>query len=199
MNSEHMTEWLAVMFPLIWSPGPANVVATISGAKVGLRRSIPLFLGINTIYLTYSPIMGFGVGEVVVKVPLLLPLMKYVGGAFVVWLGVDMWRRAKERHKTVQLGYREGVLIQALNPKFLIVLVAMFTAFLVPTEPLMPQVITLSFSILVLNIFSQISWAGAGVFLGRTFTSDWAATLQDRGFAFLLVLVGLWIAFRQVS
>ena len=196
MNSEHMIEWLAVMFPLICSPGPANVVATISGAKVGLKGSIPLFLGINTIYLTYSPIMGFGVGEVLGKVPLLLPLMKYVGGAFVVWLGVDMWRRAKERHKTVRLGYREGVLIQALNPKFLIVLVAMFTAFLVPTEPLIPQVITLSFSILVLNIFSQISWAGAGVILGRTLTSERAATLQDRGFGFLLILVGLWIAFR---
>ena len=191
-----MTEWFAVMFPLIWSPGPANVVATISGAKVGLRRSIPLFLGIDTIYLTYSPIMGFGVGEVLVKIPLLLPILKYVGGAFVLWLGVDMWRRAKERHKTVQLGYREGLLIQALNPKFLIVLVAMFTAFLVPTEPLMPQVITLSFSILVLNIFSQISWAGAGIILGRTFTSERAATLQDQGFGFLLMMVGFWIAFR---
>ena len=191
-----MTEWLAVMFPLICSPGPANVVATISGAQVGLRRSIPLFLGINTIYLTYSPIMGFGVGEVFVEVPLLFPIMKYVGGAVIVWLGVDMWRRAKDRSQTVQLGYREGILIQALNPKFLIVLVAMYSAFLVPTEPLRPQVITLSFSILVLNIFSQISWAGAGIILGRTFTTERAAALQDRAFGFLLILVGLWVAFR---
>ena len=191
-----MTEWLAVMFPLICSPGPANVVATISGAQVGLRRSIPLFLGIDTIYVTYSPIMGFGVGGVLVKVPLLLPIMKYGGAAFVIWLGVEMWRQAKNRHKNVQLGYREGIVIQALNPKFLIVLVAMFTTFLVPTEPLMPQVLTLSLSILALNVFSQVSWAGAGIILGRTFTSERAAIWQDRGFASLLVLVGIWIALR---
>ena len=189
-----MTEWLAVMFPLICSPGPANVVATISGAKVGLRRSIPLFLGINTIYLTYSPIIGFGVGEVVEKVPSLFPIMKYVGGAVVVWLGVDMWRRAKDRTRTVRLGFREGILIQALNPKFLIVLVAMYTAFLMPAEPLTPQVVTLSLSILVLNIFSQISWAGAGVILGGTFLSERAATRQDRAFGFLLIVVGVWMA-----
>ena len=196
MNSVNMTEWLAVMFPLICSPGPANVVATISGAQVGLRRSIPLFLGINTIYVIYGPIMGIGVGEVLVEVPLLFPIMKYGGGAFVIWLGVDMWRRAKDRTKTVQLGFREGIFIQALNPKFLIVLVAMFSSFLVPTEPLMTQVITLSFSLLALNIFSQVSWAGAGIILGRTFTNERAATRQDRAFGFLLMLVGLWIAFR---
>ena len=196
MTGMSITEWLAVMFPLICSPGPANVVATISGARVGLRRSIPLFLGIDTIYLTYSPIIGLGIGEVLVKVPLLLPIMKFGGAAFVVWLGVEMWRRAKDRHKNVQLGYREGLVIQALNPKFLIVLVAMFTAFLVPTEPLMPQVLTLSFSLLALNVFSQVSWAGAGIILGRRFTSDRAAIWQDRGFASLLVLVGLWIAIR---
>ena len=196
MTGMSITEWLAVMFPLICSPGPANVVATISGARVGLRRSIPLFLGIDTIYLTYSPIIGLGIGEALVKVPLLLPIMKYGGAAFVVWLGVEMWRRAKDRHRNVQLGYREGLVIQALNPKFLIVLVAMFTAFLVPTEALMPQVLTLSFSILALNVFSQVSWAGAGIILGRTFTSERAALWQDRGFASLLVLVGLWIALR---
>jgi threonine/homoserine/homoserine lactone efflux protein len=31
--------WLGVMFPLVFSPGPANIVFAASGAKVGVKRS----------------------------------------------------------------------------------------------------------------------------------------------------------------
>lgn len=191
-----MMEWLLVTFPLVFSPGPANIVALLSGAQVGLKRSIPLFLGIDMVYLAYALLMGFGLGKLLAVYPSLIGIMKYGGAGCVVWFGISMWRRAKIRNKNFSLGFKEGIAIQALNPKFPIILLAMFSAFLIPSEPLVPQVLLLSLAILALNVFTQFCWGGAGGLIGRILTGDRFATFQDYVFGELLVLVGLWIAIR---
>jgi threonine/homoserine/homoserine lactone efflux protein len=42
------------MFPLIFSPGPANIVCTMAGIKQGVKKSIPLITGINVVSILYS-------------------------------------------------------------------------------------------------------------------------------------------------
>ena len=46
--------WLGVMFPLVFSPGPANIVFAASGAKVGIKRSIPLIAGVDSVFIIKS-------------------------------------------------------------------------------------------------------------------------------------------------
>jgi threonine/homoserine/homoserine lactone efflux protein len=191
-----MLEWFLIVFPLVFSPGPANIVALLSGAQVGLKRSIPLFLGIDTVYLAYAMLMGFGLGGLLTASPTLLGAMKYGGAACVVWFGIAMWRRAKTRNQDISLGFKEGIMFQALNPKFPLILLAMYSAFLIPGEPLVPQVFLLSFGILAMNIVTQFCWAGAGLLIGRFLTGERLAKFQDYVFGALLVIVGLWIAIR---
>jgi threonine/homoserine/homoserine lactone efflux protein len=111
-------------------------------------------------------------------------------------LGIAMWSRAKIRNKTFSLGFKEGIALQALNPKFPVILLTMFSTFLLPTEPLVPQVMSLSLAILALNIFTQFCWGGAGGLIGRVIISERSAKFQDYVFGGLLVVVGLWIAVR---
>jgi len=191
-----MIEWLAVMFPLVFSPGPANIVAAISGVQVGLRQSIPLFAGINIVYFLYSVLAGVGVGELLRTFPDLLLVMRYGGAAYIIWLGISMWRRSKSRNAASRFGLKDGIAIQALNPKFPIILISMYSIFLVAEERLLPQVLLLSISILTLNVFTQLVWGGTGALLGRSLTSERSALLQDRVFAVLLAAVGVWIALR---
>jgi threonine/homoserine/homoserine lactone efflux protein len=191
-----MIEWLLVTCPLVLSPGPANIVALLSGAQVGLKRSIPLFLGIDTIYLAYALVMGFGLGQLLAAHPTLLHVMRYGGAAFVVCFGIAMWWRAKIRNKNFALGFKDGIAIQALNPKFPITLLTMFSTFLVPTEPLVPQVVLLSLAILGTNVFTQFCWAGAGNLIGHSLIAERFAKFQDYLFGGALVAVGLWIAVR---
>lgn len=191
-----MTEWLAVMIPLVFSPGPINIIAALSGAKVGYRKSLPLFLGINIVYFSYAFAGGLGLGFLVHAFPASLSVMKYLGAIFVAYLGVTLFLRAKNRVVEVELGFWHGVAIHALNPKFPVVLVSMYSAFLVLEKPLIPQVLVLSGAILVLNIVAQATWCSAGIVLGRTLSSAKSAVLQDRVFGALLILVGIWIALR---
>lgn len=190
------TEWLAVMFPLVFSPGPANIVAGISGARVGIRKSIPLFMGINIIYISYSLIIGFGIGAILTSVPQVLIIIKYFGAAFVCWLGIKLWMRSKQRDETVHLGLKEGLIIQSMNPKFPIILLTMFSTFLNTEHSPFSQVVILTFSIFTLNVFTQFSWALMGHWIGKSLNSEKTNEIQDRFFAVLMVLVGIWIAVR---
>ncbi len=191
-----MIEWLLVMFPLVFSPGPANIIASISGARVGIKGSLPLFAGINVIYFSYSVIIGIGMGELLLMVPGLLIALRFIGAAFVIWLGVRMWLRSKNRDSAMHLGFREGLLIQSVNPKFPIILITMFSVFLVPGAGPAKQVLTLSVGILALNVFTQFTWALAGKLFSQKLGSDHAAETQDRFFSVLLILVGVWIGLR---
>ena len=171
-------------------------IAAISGAQVGLKKSLPLFAGIHVVYIVYALIVGFGMGLALQTFPELLTAMKLIGALFVIWLGISLWRRPKSRELKVRMGFKEGVVLHALNPKYPVVLLTMYSTFLIETDPILWQVLTLSFSICLLNVFTQLVWCSAGMFLGRSFTSDESGLVQDRVFSVLLVLVGLWIALR---
>ena len=65
MTIEYFIAWFGVVFPLIFSPGPANIVFALSGAKQGVRKSMPLLLGVDLVYILCSLIIGFGLGVMV--------------------------------------------------------------------------------------------------------------------------------------
>ncbi len=191
-----MIEWLAVMVPIVYSPGPINILAAASGARFGYRKSLPLFLGINFVYFSYAFAAGFGLGLIAQTYPIVLLVMKYLGALIIAYLGVTLIRRGKNRDTKVPLGFWQGAVIHALNPKFPAVLISMYSAFLVIEEPLFPQVLVLSSAILALQVVVQATWCFAGVALGRALTSESSAVIQDRVFGTLLILVGLWVAIR---
>jgi threonine/homoserine/homoserine lactone efflux protein len=47
------------MFPLVFSPGPANIVFAMSGIRQGVRGSIPLIIGVDLVFIIYSLLIGF--------------------------------------------------------------------------------------------------------------------------------------------
>lgn len=189
-------DWLTLMIPLVFSPGPINIIASISGAQTRFRKTVPFLISVNIVYVFYALITGFGVGELVATWPILLLLMQLGGGAFIVWQGISMWRRERGDDANESFGFREGFILQALNPKIIIVLITMFSAFLQLDKPLVSQVLILSLGALILNILNVVLYAVAGVALGSRLKSPELMRRQDQVFAILLVLVGIWIILR---
>lgn len=191
-----MIEWLAVMAPLVLSPGLANIVAAISGTQVGLRRSISLLVGMNVVYLSSSLMMGFGVSELLITYPILPLVMKYAGVLFIAWLGISIWCRSKTIMIKTYLGFKSGIVLQFLNPKFPIVLIVMYSTFLNPANHQQTQVFTLSPSLLALNIVALFLWTSTGVLAGNAFKTEQSRLIQDRIAAAMYVLVGFWIGMK---
>ncbi len=72
MNIQYFLLFFGLMFPLVFSPGPANIVFAMSGIKQGVRGSIPLIIGVDLVFIIYSLLIGFGLGEILQLYPSLI-------------------------------------------------------------------------------------------------------------------------------
>ncbi|MGH1366368.1 MAG: LysE family translocator [Calditrichia bacterium] len=188
--------WLTLMIPLVFSPGPINIISSISGAQVGFKKSIPFLISINIVYFAYGLITGLGVGQLLAAYPALMMLMQYGGGAFIAWQGITLCRRQRSAGTEQSFGFREGLILQALNPKIIIILITMYSAFLEMDRPLVQQVLLLTAGTIILNILNVTIYTVAGQLLGSRLSSPKMMRRQDQVFRILLIIVGLWIAFR---
>ena len=194
-----MLSWLSVMFPLVFSPGPTNVIVAMSGARYGLRGSLPLLIGINIVYLSYTLLLGLGAGTILDKYPQLLVAIQYAGSAFICYLAYRTWqseRAADDPRTHTAMKLIDGMLLQALNPKFPVILLIMFSTFLESGEALLPQVMTLSVAIVLLNVFTLVCWTLGGKIITRSFQSERSVQLQNNAFAVMLLVLAIWILLR---
>jgi len=65
MNLEFFILWLAVLFPLVYSPGPGNILCAVCGAANTFRGAVPFILGLDVVYTSYAVLMGLGLGAVI--------------------------------------------------------------------------------------------------------------------------------------
>ncbi len=192
--------WIVVMFPLVFSPGPANIVFAASGANVGFRRSMPLLIGIDLVFVIYSLLIGFGVGAVVQDNPGLMQGLQLAGSAYLLYLAYQFIRpQAGVNTGNAQrvLGFWDGVVIQLFNPKGLIMLLLMFSLFS-PSRALF-DVLMLCFWLFVLNVTTHMVWIAFGSQLLAKVSHKVSQKYQGILFALCLLAVSIWIGVDVIS
>jgi threonine/homoserine/homoserine lactone efflux protein len=77
-----------MMFAVVMSgtPGPNNMMLLASGVNFGFRRTIPHMLGISFGLMLLLLAVGFGLHEVFQRWPVIFTVIKYAGGAYLIWL-----------------------------------------------------------------------------------------------------------------
>ncbi|WP_070964409.1 LysE family translocator [Vibrio sonorensis] len=188
--------WLGVMFPLVFSPGPANIVFAASGAKVGVRKTLPLMAGIDLLFIIKSILIGFGLGEVIARFPLILPSLQLVGALYLIYLAYGFLQSGKSgtKNKTSTLGFKDGLIIQFLNGKGWVMVILMFSLF---TESAIEAFGSIGIWVLVvwlaaLNISMHLLWIRAGALLSNWLNRG-SAKRQGSIYAASLLAVALWL------
>lgn len=104
------------------SPGPVNVMATYAGAQFGWRKASIHVLGASVAYVLVVFICGVALGEMSQGIPLLVPVMRWVGSLYLLYLAVrillakDLGFNSNPQMAMKAL-FVQGSLIQLLNPK----------------------------------------------------------------------------------
>ena len=184
--------FLPFAFVAGFTPGPNNLLLAASGANFGVRRTIPHVLGIVSGFPLLVLAVGLGLGTVFQRHPEVHTALKFVGGAFLVYLA---WRIATAGHGTTGTARRrpmtfvEAVLFQWVNPKawiFAVTAVATYTT--VGGRASVEIAVILAISLLV-TIGSTVTWTGFGFWLSR-FLRESPRMLRvfNVGMALLLVL-----------
>lgn len=131
------------------SPGPDFAVVTknslFGSRKIGLFTALGVGAGI-LLHVTYSLL---GIGFIISQSILLFSIIKYLGAAYLLYLGITLLRtkhggtEIKEGDAPITatpfVSFREGFLTNALNPKATIFFVSIFTQVVGPETPLFVQ------------------------------------------------------------
>ncbi|HSI57607.1 MAG TPA: homoserine/homoserine lactone efflux protein [Ideonella sp.] len=133
------------------SPGPGAIAAMGAGLNHGFRRGHAIAFGLGLGVQTQLLVVGVGLGALLATSNLAFSAVKWLGVAYLVWLGVQQWRApakpivAQEAtgHAAAQATGRalflRGWTVNALNPKGTVFLLAVMPQFLDLAQPLLAQ------------------------------------------------------------
>ena len=104
--------------------------------------------------------------------------------------------RSKVANRAVSapLSFREGVVLQAFNGKFLLIPAVMFSLFYDPASNGTAQVVTLTIALAGLIFSANLLWLAGGKILASVVEEEWFARYQGKVFGSILVATAIWIA-----
>ncbi len=184
------------------SPGPAVLMAARTGLTEGFRTGAMLAVGIGAGAVFWASAAMFGLNILFAAAPALLWALKLGGGAYLIWMGVKLWRDAKTPFNTEDTralprspmsAFRLGLFTQLSNPKPAVMFSAIFLGTVPPATPIwvygaLLAVVMLNetvWNILVARIFSTSATRARYISL---------KTIIDRSFGGLLAVLGLRVA-----
>jgi threonine/homoserine/homoserine lactone efflux protein len=195
MDAESLAQWILIFGPLTISPGPANVLFAASGHSFGIRGSVPFWLGTNSICILQSLVIGLGLGYIISNHPVIIGLLKYFGIAILLYLAFRYIKLSVSKTDTIQpLSFRQGVVVELFNAKYLLIPTIMFTQFYAPASEGITRVLILTSMLALLTMTSNMAWIIGGRALTSLVAGKTAATTLGRIFAAMLCFTAIWLA-----
>jgi threonine/homoserine/homoserine lactone efflux protein len=152
------------------SPGGATTLATASGARFGLLRSLPLILGIACALMLIAALAALGLGELVSERPTLQLAVKLVGSGYLLWLAWLIARSGSPASRAEMgqpMGMPKAMLLLISNPKSWAMTVSAAATFapIADSPGWLAVLLGLSFGIAAWA--SLTLWCSLGVLLAR--------------------------------
>ena len=139
------------------APGPANLLIMSRGAS-SLRAAAVALLGLMTANLLLLGAAILGISSIVLASQPAFAAVKLIGAAYLLYLGVQLIRRAGKRHEVAPSTTRrllDGFLTGITNPKALIFNVAFLPQFLSDRAPAHVQLMGLGIIDLALVVVGE--------------------------------------------
>ncbi|WP_085310666.1 LysE family translocator [Planktotalea arctica] len=164
------------LFALFWvvfvtTPGPNAVNCISNGMRFGFLRSLWGVAAILTQASLFLLLSALGVTALIAASETAFIIAKYVGAAWLVWLGIKGLVNAGRPVPTLQPStgsiYRRALAIAVINPKSVAGYLAAFTQFVQPDVPTWDQMGVIVPTALFLTALSYCGFTALGAGLGR--------------------------------
>ncbi len=194
--------WLAFVLAAILiavSPGPGAALSMSAGLRHGQFGALPAIFGLQAALLIQLAIVGMGLGAVLAASATAFAVVKFAGAAYLVWLGVQKWRRAGSddvaQGKALRSGlFRQGLLVNLTNPKAIVFMAALTPQFIDPNRPQLPQFLIIALTMCVTDTIVMSGYALLASRLGAWLHDARARRAQDRFFGGLFIGAGALLA-----
>ncbi|MEC4724792.1 LysE family translocator [Shewanella sp. D64] len=197
---------LAVFLPTFFfvsiTPGMCMTLAMTLGMSIGIRRTLWMMVGelAGVALVAIAAVMG--VASIMLNYPQIFELLKWIGGIYLAYIGVQMWRAKGKMAKLDEQSSRisngtlisQGFITAIANPKSWAFMISLLPPFINVDRELAPQFIALLSIILFTEFISMIAYATGGkslkIFLSRGDNIKWLNRIAGS----LMIGVGVWLA-----
>jgi homoserine/homoserine lactone efflux protein len=146
------------------SPGPNGLLALTHGALHGRRKALYTIFGGALGFVAVIALSMFGIGALLQTSLAWLTAMKWVGGAYLVWLGIQVWRSPPiglhvPRSAPPRPGwwlFQQGALSALTNPKGLLFFAAFLPQFIDPARSLVAQFVIMAGTFALIEIATEL-------------------------------------------
>lgn len=192
--------FIAACMALAITPGPDMVFVVSRALAQGPRAGLVSSLGLAPGLAVHTLLAAFGVSVLLQTSALAYTALKLAGAAYLIWIGLQMWRQAPSLNIRAAGGatpmrrlFVQGTMSALLNPKLALFFLAFLPQF-VPAGSASPALDTMVLG-LVFTLFGVGIQATAGVIAGRLSDtlrrSEVALRRLFRGCGALMMLLGL--------
>lgn len=204
-NYTLLSLFIPTFFFVSITPGLCMTLALTMGMTLGLRKALWMMsgelLGVGAVAVAAV----LGVAALVVQYPDVFIYIKYLGGAYLAFIGLQMWmsrgRMALDLDgemptETNRLALAiQGFITAIANPKAWAFMIALLPPFIDINQAVMPQLVILVALILILEFICLMIYATGGKTLRKFLQNTGNVRLLNRIAGTLMIGVGGWLAF----
>ena len=193
--------FMIVAIVAVISPGPAILLSLSNSIRFGASKVLLSSFGNICGLLILSTAAIFGLGAILKTSTILFLIIKLIGAAYLIYLGVRQWRSQTNFFDGVEKGgdqtksnkrfFVEGFLIAMTNPKAILFFTALFPQFINTQQALVPQFLIMTFTFMSISFVALVTYG-----LLATKAKHWLSTGQrakwfNRTLGSLFVLIGV--------
>ncbi|MBN9030508.1 MAG: lysine transporter LysE [Rhizobiales bacterium 63-7] len=168
MSFEHWIAFVAASAVLLAIPGPTILLVISYALGHGRKSASATVAGVALGDFTAMTASMLGLGALLAASAALFTVLKWIGAAYLIYLGVKLWRApvaaptVAEEEAPVERPLRiflHTYVVTALNPKSIIFFVAFLPQFLDLARPLLPQMMIFETTFLILATLNAATYA----------------------------------------
>ncbi|KIQ36289.1 lysine transporter LysE [Variovorax paradoxus] len=174
MTLDTLPIYVVASLALAVIPGPTMLLALSNGIDGGMRRASWGIAGASLGSVTLIAVVALGLGSLLAASELLFNVIRVAGVAYLVWLGIKLWRSeatdlgaalaksAVEVRPHGRVALVRSLLVALSNPKTVLFFAAFLPQFIDITKPQGVQYLVLGAIFVVLDTCVMLAYAAAG-------------------------------------
>lgn len=195
------------LFLLALSPGPNNFTALYNGIHSGPIEAVFAALGRNVAFAILMLISALGLGAVIVSSVFWFGVVKWIGVAYLLYIGIKTWRSSSLSFKedvhdmvamkpisTRYLRMRQEFLVAISNPKAILIFTAIFPQLLDLDQPVAQQFLVIGLTFIAFEFTAAYLYAVSGKQIRRMIKSQVGMLRLNKGMGSLFVFASMLLA-----
>lgn len=186
---------------VIGIPGPLTLLMVNSSINVGMKKSLPIIIGGSTASSILITISALGLGAIIAASESVFYLIKYLGAAYLIYLGFTLWMSAKSANNESaesddEPKKRQNLLVKSFtlgitNPKDIVFFIAFLPQFISTEQSYLTQLAVIVVTWFAVDFLCKVLYGVLARMIVGRINSVRKTSILDRISAVIFVAAGV--------